>query len=72
MNLKTAVSTGKQNGWKTVSECIRMVEVNIEQHTNLENIDSIISSLMIEVEALSDVYDDDVLNWTIKEYETYE
>jgi len=69
MRLKQAVSIGEKCGCKTVNECIRSLEIN---NGHIHKYDIIISDLYLEVEDLSKMYDDKVLNWTIKEYNTYE
>jgi len=74
MNLKTAINNGEQSGCKNVRECIRSMEIHIEHYANPDKIDIHITDLALAVRDLSVEYnvpEEDVLNWSIKEYRMY-
>lgn len=74
MKLKKAVRIGKSCGLNTINECILNVEIHSMNFFVLQNIDKELSELDLDITNLAKEYNcekEDVLKWTICEYNLY-
>jgi len=74
MKLKKAIRIGKECGLKSISECIRNIEIHSPSLFAYQKIDNELNELNFEINELSNNYDvseEEVLNWSIKEAEQY-
>ncbi len=74
MRLKKAIRIGKSCGLKDINECYSNIEIHAINFFSIDNVDKELEEITFDISKLSKDYDvqkEDVLKWTISEYELY-
>lgn len=74
MKLKKAINIGKACGLNTINECFLNIEIHAINFFAYTNVDNELVELSLDITKIAKDYnitDEEVLNWSITEYELY-